>query len=230
MLLQANTKNGQAEFCRKLGVNRNAVYYLILDSSGREISRIFLGRKGGKKQIVEAMKKSLMHAKGKPTLERLIELLQNKRAWVRGDAAEALGHLKSSKAVPALTQALSDPSGAPSVAWQAIVALGNIGPDARTAIPHLGRLIANETRPVNEIQMALMVLGKLDPKGKQVLPTIRHGLLGNPTIAIGAAIAATDLGKHGKPLLPDLQAAAKRHPRAPARSYIDGAIKAVQAN
>jgi hypothetical protein len=211
-------------------VNRNAVYYLILDPAGREITRVFLGPKGGKDQIVKAMKKSLMRAKGKPTLERLIELLHNERAWVRGDAAEALGHLKSSKAVPALTQALSDPTGAPSVAWQAIVALGKIGPDARTAIPPLNRLIANETRPVNEIQMALIVLSKLDPKGKEVLPTIRHGLLGKATVAIGAAIAAKDLGKHGKPLLPDLQAAAARHSRAPARGYLDAAIKAVQAN
>lgn len=229
-MLQADTRNGQAEFCRKLGVNRNAVYYLILDSAGREITRVVLGPKGGKEQIVKAMKSSLLRAKGKPTLERLVELLQHERAWVRGDAAAALGRLQSSKAVPALTQALSDPSGAPSVAWQAIVALGKIGPAARTAIPHLNRLIANETRPVNEIQMALIVLAKLDPKGKAVLPTIRRGLLGNSTVAIGAAIAAKRLGKHARSLLPALQAAAARHPRAPARGYIDAAIKAVQAN
>ena len=56
MLLQADTKNGTAKFCKQLGVNRNAVYYLILDPDGREISRIFLGAKGGKKQIIGALK------------------------------------------------------------------------------------------------------------------------------------------------------------------------------
>ena len=77
--------------------------------------------------------------------------------------------------------------------------------------------------------MALSALGRLDPKGERVLPTLRKALKGNGALVIGAALAATDLGKAAAPLVPDLEAAASRYGEGNMRGYIRKALAAIQA-
>jgi HEAT repeat protein len=67
----------------------------------------------------------------------LTELLKNKEAEIRSDAAQALGELGSAakEAVPALIESLQDRDF--SVCRNAAWALGNIGPEAKGAAPAL---------------------------------------------------------------------------------------------
>jgi HEAT repeat protein len=104
-----------------------------------------------KKELVEAAVTSLGKM-GAPAVPPLIDALKNKpaepkkkgkkapaapdsTAFVRTKAAEALGNIgpKAKAAVPALAEALRDPS----VRTEAAVALGNIGPDAKGAVSAL---------------------------------------------------------------------------------------------
>jgi HEAT repeat protein len=105
-----------------------------------------------KKELVEAAITALGKM-GESAVPPLIDALKNKAAapkkdkpkkgpaptdataLVRTKAAEALGTIgpKAKAAVPALSDALRDPS----VRTEAAIALGNIGPEAKSAIPAL---------------------------------------------------------------------------------------------
>ena len=152
MLLTADSNNGRAKFCKLLGVTRNASYWLILDWDGTVITRV------PEKAIVKTMKASLQR-RGKPIVEHLTALLDDKSAWTRADAAEALGKLGAAakEAVPLLINALDDQEAA--VALQAIRALGQIGPGAVSALPAMKKLYADKKRPVTQRQTVLIVTG-----------------------------------------------------------------------
>ena len=231
VLLQVDTKNGRAEHCTRLGLNRNRAYFLVLDAKGNEIDRMFAPgpRAQNSPVLLWIMESALAAGKGKPLQERLIHLLGDPHHSYRADAVAALGRLgpKAAGAVPALLPMLRDRSGTPSVSWRTTIALKEIGPAAKAAIPHLQKLIWDKTRPDSERQMALAALGRLDPKGETVLPPLRLALKGKGVLVIGAALAARDLGKVGASLIPELEAAAKRYPRG--AGYIRQTLEAIRA-
>jgi HEAT repeat protein len=90
------------------------------DSPARAAAAATLGRLGGE---------------AKPAVPALVSALEDPRAEVRGRAAWALGEIgaEARQAVAGLAALARDPE----VGWQAIDALGKIGPDARAALPAL---------------------------------------------------------------------------------------------
>ena len=232
VLLQVDTKNGRSKPCARLGLNRNRTYFLVLDARGNEIARIFGpgGRKRHWPQLLLMMDDALATRKGMPLLKRLTQLLRHPSHDYRADAVDAIGKqgAKAANAVPALLPLLADRSGSPPVSWWTTIALKSIGASAKAAIPLLQKLIEDKTRPDNEKQMALSALGRLDPKGEKVLPTLRKALKGNRALYVGALLAVTDLGKAAAPLVPDLEAAASRYGEGKS-GYIRKLIAAIQA-
>jgi hypothetical protein len=92
----------------------------------------------------------------------LVELLRDPEAWVRCDAAQALGAVGpgGEAGVPALVVALDDES--LEVARNAAWALGEMGPGAKAAVPALTREVGRGRWPVCDT--AVDALKKIDPE------------------------------------------------------------------
>ncbi|MFH1723908.1 MAG: HEAT repeat domain-containing protein [Elusimicrobiota bacterium] len=82
---------------------------------------------------------------GRPAVSSLVEILRaDEDAAMRRTAAETLGELRATQAVPALIQALED--GDTGVGHTAVLALGLIGPPAKEAVPALVGILNKEKR------------------------------------------------------------------------------------
>ncbi len=139
----------------------------------------------------------------KDAVPQLTETLKDEVVDVRRSAALALAEVgePAGSAVPALTRLLSDPN----TRWEAVSALGCIGPGAKPAIPQLAE-IANGDPEARIRGQACLALGHIgDSSGVPALVKAMqrsHGeVRSNATIAIGM------LGANGKEAVPALATA-----------------------
>jgi HEAT repeat protein len=89
-----------------------------------------------------------------------------------GSGAEAALAKIGPEAVPALAAALRH--GDAGVRWEVLVALGEMGPQAKDAVPVLIELLDSEEGP--DRWYAAEVLGKLGPSARQAVPALREAL------------------------------------------------------
>jgi len=230
VVVEADTTNGKSKIVKQLGVTRNRTYFIVLDEKGNEIERMFGPdvRESRSPELVAMMERAKTK-KGRPLLKALIGLLRHPDHNYRTDAVEILDQrrAKAEDVLQDLVPLLRDKAG--SVAHQTTFALANMGPVAKAAIPELQKLAGDKSRGSAERQAALMALGRIDPKGEKILPTLRAALKDNDTLVIGAAMTAKQLGKAAKPLVPDLEDAAQRLSKGRAPKYIQRALAAIRA-
>lgn len=90
-------------------------------------------------QVAALLKLSELGREGESAAPVALERLKSKDKSVRRHAALAVSRLaRPAEAVPALTAALRDPD--VEVRRQAAIGLGELGPEARTALPELEKL------------------------------------------------------------------------------------------
>ena len=193
VVVEVDTTNGSGKFNKRLGVNRNQTYFIVLDSNGNEIERMFGPdpRKSRSPQLLSMMERAKKAKKGKPLFEALIALLRHDQPTYRTDAVQAIGQQGTktvTKAVQDLVPLLRDRAGSPTVSWQTMIVLRNAGADGRDAIPELLKVFRDPTRQDHEKQTALATLGRVDPNGEFILPALREALKGNQTPKASTAL------------------------------------------
>lgn len=213
--LQIDTKNGAAPLAKKLGLNRNAVYVLVLDESGREKARLILAFKAPQTKIIAFLKQArhAAAAKGASGVDLLLRLLDDADAGIRYDAAQSLSRLgpNARQATSKLTTLLKDRAGRPSVAWQAAIALKKIGPPAKDALAALTAVLEEPRADVALRQQAAFAMVAIDPKGKTVLPALITALETTKSLVrFGVVIALDNLGPAAKPAEKALRSALPR--------------------
>jgi HEAT repeat protein len=110
--------------------------------------------------------------KAKEAVPALIEVFGSDDAELRQVAVNVLDKIGKT-AVPDLEKALQ--SDTPLVRRQACLALGKIGPPAQSALPALGKLVAQDKD--KEVRgFAVSALGKIDAEAKTSLPLLRGAL------------------------------------------------------
>lgn len=158
-----------------------------------------------------------------PATPDLVNLLQDKNGDVRRAAMDALVGigLKPDKLIPILKQALHDPAMDPSlivpalnglanageagvqvlieelknekVQYWACIALGEVGPGAKAAVPQLIQLAASK-RPLVRMQ-AIMALGQIGADSKSVSPVLIKALSDDQnSVRYAAAFAIGKIG------------------------------------
>jgi HEAT repeat protein len=126
----------------------------------------------------------------------IINLRQDVHPPIRIHSALALGTIgaktKTAKqVVPALLQALQDPDR--RVQSNAIVALGEMGPEAKDALPALLTLGLNTPPGIGSVY-TLEILGRIDPQGQIILPGLFQALQNpQPRVRVNAIIALSHL-------------------------------------
>lgn len=96
-----------------------------------------------------------------PSIQNLIELLDDESEWVRRNAVEALGNLKAGAAIFALTTRLHDEND--RVRHNAALSLIKIGEPSRGAIPDLERTTDDGNRYVRALSQ--MAIDRLNIRG-----------------------------------------------------------------
>jgi len=183
----------------------------------------------------------------------LISTLRDNDLDVRGEAIAALGHMgpAASEAVPTLGKALLGldavyshfaslalgqigksavgvlidgmKSDRASVRWDSAVALGQIGADARAAVPQLIAML-DDKDPIYRTQAATS-LGQIGPGAKEAVPALIKALKDRYyTVRQFAAQALGDIGPAAKAAIPQLTAALKD----PADEVSDAAEDAIE--
>lgn len=140
--------------------------------------------------LIEALKHSVVPKKhiafalaqtgkdARPAVPELIKLVQDADLGTRADAIYALseiGSMGAAPAVPLLIQALktndgSDAVMASRIRYTAATALGNIGPDARPAIPELVIALSDENEFVRA--NSAEAIGDIDPTDLRNVPAL----------------------------------------------------------
>lgn len=152
-----------------------------------------------------------------PAMDLLAPLVKDKNRWVAGFACDTLGNVGSKAsvaAIDALCQVVQQPES--TVRRRAIVALGRIGPPARSATPVLKQVRQGDDDKdireaaavaLNEIDLRRMIVESTKHADAEVRELI-HRLQGKDNV--DAIVAARSLGKRGagaKAAVPALAAA-----------------------
>jgi HEAT repeat protein len=103
---------------------------------------------------------------GLEAIPSLIEVLARGGDEAKQTVVGILGGIRDARAVPALIGALGDPS----LKRIAAEALGDIGPDAREAVPALAAVLSDENESVR--QAACDALGKIGPDAREAMPAL----------------------------------------------------------
>jgi HEAT repeat protein len=122
--------------------------------------------------------------------EYMKQLAHDKDPEVRARAADGLGSLKATNAIPLLTTALGD--AAPAVRASAAGALGRLAPDSASAVPALGEALKD---PAAEVRVnAAFALWKLAPASRVAVPALEKALGdASPKVRLEAAGALNAL-------------------------------------
>jgi hypothetical protein len=99
----------------------------------------------------------------------------------------------------------------PATRWMAVVALGEMGPEARAAVPHLVDALEDADAPVR--WDAAKTLGKIGPAAAAAVPTLA-ALVNDPQDAVVrpyAVVALGRIGRNAKGAVPSLIHALKEH-------------------
>jgi HEAT repeat protein len=143
------------------------------------------------------------------------QLLKGARPESRVQAAGKLGELGKSapEAIPALLQALDDPDN--HVRDRATVALWNMGPLARIAVPKLMEILKDKQAGEDLRWSAAIAFGYVGPDAAPAIPLLLKVLrTESPNLRNGAANALGDIGRNEKEVVPALiQALKHRDPR-----------------
>lgn len=133
--------------------------------------------------------------KAEPAVPLLIEALKDKDQDVQAQAAGSLA-LVGPSATPALARALSDPE-AVAIRPTLLYVLGQLGPDARAAVPALTDLLKD--KDPNVVRLAVLALGTLGPEAKGAVPTLKELLESKSTdVRLGAALALVRIEPQNK--------------------------------
>jgi HEAT repeat protein len=134
-----------------------------------------------------------------------IQDLKDKDADTRQRAAQALGHIRRSRAVvPALIDAVHDPDY--QVREEVVVALGRLGPRAQSAVPVLIDGLKDKDGGVRE--RSADSLGKIGCENDTVIPALIDALK-EKDVRLHAARALGGFGAKAKVAVPALIAMAK---------------------
>jgi hypothetical protein len=146
----------------------------------------------------------LLGPSAKAAIPELIDLLTNQTAWVRGNAAMALGKIGTNAlaAVPALIKTLDDP--VPDVRNCTAIGLGSIGPAAIQAAPALVRRFNDPDPETRYIVMGTFL--SLTNDRAAVLPYLLRQLSDQVADARGRAAGMLGcFGKDAQAAVPDLR-------------------------
>src|SRR5262249_29631997 len=125
-----------------------------------------------RKQVVSPAKLTELKPTGgdKRSLAQLLDALKDAKIGTRVDAAEAIGR-EAKTARPALSKALAEDKD-PFVRRAAAVALGEIGPEAKAAVPYLLAALDSHYENVGGLigSESAVALNRIDPDGKVLLP------------------------------------------------------------
>ncbi|OGV72677.1 MAG: hypothetical protein A3K19_06860 [Lentisphaerae bacterium RIFOXYB12_FULL_65_16] len=140
-----------------------------------------------------------------PAIPALTELLADKAAGVRYNAAQAIGlvGLDAKSAIPALAASLKLNDWAGNAQSQAAIALGRMGPPAAEAAPALAEMLAKDTHPMARCEAA-RALGSIGPgavTAKSALETALKDENGFVRVAAAAALWQVAQDAQGVPLL-----------------------------
>jgi HEAT repeat protein len=130
-----------------------------------------------RKQVVSPAKLTELKptASDKRSLAQLLDALKDPKVATRVEATEAIGQLGKAAytATPALSKALADDKD-PFVRRAAAVALGEIGPQAKAAVPNLLAALDSHYENVGGLvgSESAVALNRIDPDGKVLLPLL----------------------------------------------------------
>jgi HEAT repeat protein len=159
-----------------------------------------------------------------PRIQYLIDQLQAKEVGHRIHAAETLGRLKATEAVPALIEAvISEDWG---VRLSAAMALGDIGEAADAAVPTLGNALQDENPSVRS--GAAWALGRIGKPAKSAVSALVAALNDESALTrLNAAHALGRIGVDAKAAVPALQQA-RRDEDAKVRQAAGEALKKIE--
>jgi len=130
-----------------------------------------LGDRDGMKRL---RARAELVARGRPAAEALVGLMDSDDAWLRWEAAKALGEIADPVATDALIQALEDED--QDVRWLAAEGLARIG---RPALPALMRVLIDRSKHVDLREGAHHVLHALeDPDTRELVAPVYMELSG----------------------------------------------------